>query len=312
MQYYDVCRKLDRKSKEVVTLNMKFQRKEKQSIHSSYGLRLLKTCTVSGSRNNALEIDSSSIQDIPDSCISKVLDSKIGEGRFGSCTLARFHEYTVCVKTLDKQHNLQQLLREAYFLHKAGSHRCIPHLFGVIKSSNAIVMSYHSIEGSALSLYEAYCQDKLICNTQWVKHITTAAETILHLHNHNIIHNDLKMDNFVLGTSSNMEVQPVLVDFGKACFLGQGKTYKLTVAEKEEYRIRHAHIAPDVRDGIIEQTFSSDVFSFGYMMYTLAKKKDIGHRMQLVSLSKECMLYSATDRPEMPDIVQSLTEIIAS
>ena len=223
--FYGVYRKLDRKSKEVMTLNMKLQSREKQSVYSTYGLQLLKACTVSGSRNNALAIDSSCIQDIPDSCISIVLDSKIGEGRFGSCTLARYHEYTVCVKTLDKQHNLQQLLREAYFLHKAGSHRNIPHLFGVKKSSNAIVMSYHSIEGSALSLYEAYSKNKLICTTQWVKHITTCAKTISHLHDRNIIHNDIKMDNFVFGTTSNVQVEPILVDFGKSCFLGQGKKH---------------------------------------------------------------------------------------
>ena len=86
----------------------------------------------------------------------------------------------------------------------------------------------------------------------------------------------------------------------------------MTASEKEEYRIYHGHLAPDVRDGIIEQTFSSDVFSFGYMMNTLARKKDISHRAQLLSLSKECMLYNAAERPEMHDIIESLTDIIAS
>ena len=57
-----------------------------------------------------------------------------------------------------------------------------------------------------------------------------------------------------------------------------------------------------------------DVFLFGYMINTLAKKKDISHRTQLLSLSKECMLYNAAERPEMHDniIIESLTDIIAS
>ena len=65
------------------------------------------------------------------------------------------------------------------------------------------------------------------------------------------------------------------------------------------------------RDGLCEQAFSSDVYSFGYLIYTVAKKKDIGtKRNHLKALSKECMSYSGDERPQMKDIRCSLTEIV--
>ena len=303
-----LLRKLERKVSEVAVLTKKMQMREKQSASVSYGLRLLKT--VSGNRTNGVCIDTSSIQDIPSTCISEISDVKLGEGRFGVCKKAKFHDYVVCIKVMDKGIDLQQILREAYFLRAAGSHVSIPHLFGVMKSSNAIVMSYHHVEGSAVSMYEAYHHEKSwINNEKWSKSIIAASQAILHIHTRNIIHNDIKIDNFVFGTSCNMDVLPVLVDFGKACYMGQGKHYKLTSEEKEEYKLHHSHLAPDVRDGICEQSFLSDVYSFGHLLYTLAKNKKIDQRLHLKALSKECMQYNAHNRPEMNDVVHSLTVI---
>ena len=110
-----------------------------------------------------------------------------------------------------------------------------------MKSKHAIVMSYHCVEGTHVSMYEAFCHEyDWIASSQWVIHILTAAQTILHIHERNILHNDIKIDNFVFGTSCTMSIEPILVDFGKACFLGQGKNYKsLSSSEREEYKLHH-------------------------------------------------------------------------
>ena len=122
-----MIRKLDRKSKEVKVLTTKITTREKQSLSLSHGLKLLKT--ASGSRNNSVNIDVSNIEDIPEKCISQsaAADTEIGEGRFGSCRIARYHDYNVCIKTIDKGIDLQHLLKEAYFLRAAGSHKCAFH-----------------------------------------------------------------------------------------------------------------------------------------------------------------------------------------
>ena len=65
------------------------------------------------------------------------------------------HEYKVCMKTLEKSVDITHLLREAYFIMEAGGHESIPHLFGIIKSWRSIIMSYHSVDGEHLSMYDA-------------------------------------------------------------------------------------------------------------------------------------------------------------
>ena len=301
-----VYRKFHRQTKEISVLNSKIHAQEKRSINLSYGLRLLKT--ASGSRSNAVEINTASIPDISSTCITQ-METKIGEGRFGVCTLARYFDYTVCIKIV-KQSDLQQVLREAYFLHMAGGNKYVPHLFGVIKPLNAIMMSYHQVEGAAISMYEAYCRERSwMTASTWILHVISAAQAILHIHSRNILHNDIKLDNFIFSTSSKSDIEPILVDFGKACFIGQGKSYNLSVSEKEEYKLNHPHLAPDLRDGLYKQTTASDVFSFGFMLYTISKKRCITNRDNLRALSKECMLYNSGERPEIKDIIQCLTDI---
>ena len=64
---------------------------------------------------------------------------------------------------------------------------------------------------------------------------------------HRIIHNDLKSDSVILTASLSKSVKPVIIDFGKACEINQGKFYRLTSEECEQYRINHPQIVPDVR-----------------------------------------------------------------
>ncbi len=45
-----------------------------------------------------------------------------------------------------------------------------------------------------------------------------------------VLHNDLKLDNVAIGTSVSMQVRPYIIDFGKACSVGCGKTHKLDSA----------------------------------------------------------------------------------
>ena len=42
----------------------------------------------------------------------------------------------------------------------------------------------------------------------------------------------------------------LIIDFGKACFEKDGKTYKLSSSEKQQYKMKHPQVAPDIRDGI--------------------------------------------------------------
>ena len=66
----------------------------------------------------------------------------------------------------------------------------------------------------------------MVKDNQWVPHLVVAANVLLHLKSKKILHNDIKLDNFVFGTSCAQRILPILVDFGKACFVQQGKSLR--------------------------------------------------------------------------------------
>lgn len=178
------------------TLKNEITKKEKstsQSLRLSYGFRLLQTASGTRSLTHQsydTKFDSSKINRISELCITRT-DEMIGEGRFGKCTVGRFHEYKACMKTV-KSVDMTQVLREAYFINEAGGHRSIPHLFGVTTSMNAIIMSYHTaVNGNPLSMSDAVSKNSYT-EEDWIRHLISAANVFLHLKEKKILHNDVK------------------------------------------------------------------------------------------------------------------------
>ena len=67
-------------------------------------------------------------------------------------------------------------------------------------------------------------------------------------------------------------MKPVIIDFGKACEIVHGKLYRLTSKEREEYKINHPQIAPDLRDGLCKQSEASDIYSYGRIANMVSRK----------------------------------------
>lgn len=61
-----------------------------------------------------------------------------------------------------------------------------------------------------------------------------------YMHKLSILHNDLKVDNVVLGTTLLECIRPCIVDFGKACKEKHAKKYCLTEEQKVIY-IKRTH-----------------------------------------------------------------------
>ena len=91
-------------------------------------------------------------------------------------------------------------------------------------------MSYNSVEGEHLSMYDACFRcdsmEQFRC-AKWKSYMIAAAKVLSHLKSRKILHNHNKLDNFVFCTSVKSSIFPILVDFGKACYLEQGKKYEL-------------------------------------------------------------------------------------
>ena len=217
---------------------------------------------------------------------------KLGEGRFGSCHLKLFSHFKVCVKKFKKS-NTTSFINEANIM-SSFNHCNLPYLFGVcVHDCPALIISYHGFNDKSVTLHSAVlCKSDTpkVNSSSWIDILKQVATGLDYLHtNYKIIHNDIKSDNICLTATltTNMHVKAVIIDFGKACIITQSKSYKLTKVQKEKYKENHPHIAPDLRDGLCQQSVQSDIFSFGRIIRMI---NNILQKEKLEELANECII----------------------
>ena len=120
-------------------------------------------------------------------------------------------------------------------------------------------------------------------------------------------HNDIKSDNILIETTESGAVCAILVDFNKACLSGEGRFYALSPSEKKMYIKNHPLVAPEVREGCGCQTFASDLYAFGRIVY---KVNDIMLTIPyLHSLSLLCLSEAPIKRPTADELHTSLNNL---
>ena len=238
-------------------------------------------------------------------CDLEVTSTKLGSGRFGTCLLAKFSHFIACKKVL-KRINHNALCEEANILSKFTSPR-LPYLLGVCTEQLAIVTVFHGFGNRSVTVHQAIMNDKLLAgySVDWRYILYQIFKGVQELHTtYSILHNDIKSDNIVLAPGLSRKIAyPVIIDFGKACSLNEGKHYHLSEKERKEYKINHPQVAPDLRDGLCAQSEASDIFSFGRIIYMIST---VLEDQSLKDLSKQCMLYYSSMRPPAVHIQQSL------
>ena len=252
-------------------------------------------------------------EDFDDSSFSHCL----GSGRFGTCYLQTLAgHYQVCVKVL-KQSNNNVFIHETNILSNF-THRCLPFLFGVcVGSRPSIVTSFHGIDNRSITIYHALSRKLTELVVDWMKIFSEVISGLQHLHNkHKILHNDLKTDNIVLKSTTvpladSTIVGAVIIDFGKACEISKGRTYNLSHAQREQYRVNHPHIAPDLRDGQCAQSVSSDVYAVGRIISIVCDRDRSLQFDTLNDLTLKCTQYHKHLRPDLTCIQTCVNDIIA-
>ena len=205
-------------------------------------------------------------------------DVFVGRGSFGVIKFQQYRGIQVAVKEFLPRTRAESVKYEANILLKL-SHPYVPLLLGICTSKYPfiMVMQYHGIDGRCVPLHKELVQKIAIPSgsyQSWIILCSELAEAIRYLHDDvNIIHNDLKADNVVLSNSftqqalhSILNVQVVVVDFGKATEKDRGHLYTLNFHEKEQYRFRYRHLAPEVFEGTMKQCILSDVYSLGKLL----------------------------------------------
>ena len=276
-----------------------------------------RSCTVGTSGHFVHEgstlIPSIKILKKEDTIVYTPKEKYLGEGRFGICYLRVFNHYKVCVK-LFKTCKTESFIHEANILSKF-NHTNLPYLFGVTVGDHpSLITSFHGINEDSVTLHKAVLlkpqvtQNLLNTSIIWINILTQITNGLYFLHDkHKLIHNDIKLDNVCLTSTSTSQLQAVIVDFGKACDIQNGKLYKLTDQQKEQYKINHPHIAPDLRDGICRQSAISDVYSLGRVISIVNSVPELQNK-DLEQFSTTCMNYHKHLRPNMSTILTYLSQ----
>ena len=109
----------------------------------------------------------------------------------------------------------------------------------------------------------------------------------------------------------------ILIDFGKATTIQEGKRYHLSWTEQAEHTRRYPHLVPELIEGITKRTQRTDLFSVGRILqhiidadfftwFTLCKQQLTG------KLAADCCLPNFYSRPTAQGALNTLEELMNS
>ena len=90
--------------------------------------------------------------------------------------------------------------------------------------------------------------------------IKLLSEAIQYMHKNRVLHNDIKTDNVMVYEVNEHDLQPILIDFGKACTIEQAD-YRLIEEKRrkryrERLRILHPKLLKASPNNLLLVTFS--------------------------------------------------------
>lgn len=231
----------------------------------------------------------------------------VGSGSYGTCELRNWKNIPVCVKTMHKSSELSDVKKEVAVMCSLQQSMFVPVLLGANLKSFPfyIVTKFHSIKvDSSVTLCKAiHCSTIKSC--KWGKILVCCAEGVKSIHNLGFLHNDLHLKNIVVDKLGG-HVHPVIVDYGKACKIGDGRCRN--VPEFGNYTKQHPWVAPETICGEHQESKASDIYSFGYIMDKVNCKVNCSNLAKLVS---ECQSRKSF-RPTIDNVIKSLQLICES
>ena len=164
--------------------------------------------------------------------------------------------------------------------------------------------SLYTVEGKSLALHVAIESCAMVLEKQnGIKFLYQAATAFSYIYDNGYLHNDVKGSNIVLDDMQSEDVQAYLIDFGKACHQTKGKQYFLSAGKHMEYKVKHPHIALDLRIGLIMQCVQTNVFGIGRVIGKMCKTQIPA---ELNEIASHCLAPASKDRPGMSEVTQAL------
>lgn len=192
------------------------------------------------------------------------IESQIGKGCFGDVYRATqiLTSLPVALKVISKQmiflYQIQEkIIQEITILKLVHSDFHLAQLLEVFEDEENIYIVLDYLPNGDLI---TYFKEKPLFNEEKLKvFFSKIVFGVQNLHNHGIVHRDIKMDNILLDESFS----PVLSDFGISSFFDSKRPIKDTGGTP-------AYLPPEVIRAKGEICFKSDVWSLGVLLYALS------------------------------------------
>lgn len=185
-----------------------------------------------------------------------------GKGGFAKCyeiTESKSHHVfagKIVPKSLMAKNNQREKMTQEIAIHQSLNHRHIVGFHGFFDDSNNIYIILELCRKR--SMMELHKRRKALSECETRYFMKQILDGVFYLHQHRIIHRDLKLGNLFL----NDDLQVKIGDFGLATRLEHDGERKKTVCGTPNY------IAPEVLTKI-GHSYEADVWSIGCIMYTL-------------------------------------------
>lgn len=230
----------------------------------------------------------------------------IGSGSYGSCELMSWKNIDVCVKKFHPTTDISEVKKEATILHKLQQSLFVPVLLGINLTSlpHYIVTKFHSLKPeTSVTLHKAINSSTVIELKKWIKILIKCATALKSIHDLGFLHNDLHQNNIIIDKMHG-HTQPIIIDFGKACKIDEGRCRILK--EQHEHREKHPWIAPETISGEHMESEASDIYGLAYIMGKVNSKLACD---RLKELAERCQSQRET-RPSIDNIIVSLQNTI--
>ncbi|CAD8098705.1 unnamed protein product [Paramecium primaurelia] len=198
---------------------------------------------------------------------------KIGKGNFASVYLGERIEdgAQMAIKAFSKQaayaedHGKEAIVNELTIMRKLNNHHLM-RMHEIFETQNSLYVALELLEGG--SLYDLI-KDKIILNTKQIQQILVGVlQGLCHMHEKEIMHRDLKLENILFKQQKKMETV-VVADFGLATHVNE-PVYLYCRCGTPGY------VAPEViniKDMKGHYSSVCDIYSLGLVFYLLLTGK---------------------------------------
>ncbi|XP_042213882.1 tyrosine protein-kinase src-1-like [Homarus americanus] len=223
---------------------------------------------------------------------------EIGKGKNGIVSLIRQEGELRAMKVL-KDADFEILLEEIQMLRKVNGAGGAPVLHGVCIDPFIIIQSY---VGMPYEKYLSRCPPNKVLFS-----LVKLGERLSEIHQKNLSHNDLKINNVAVTLLPGGEADIHIIDFGECSEFGMPLDEQYSA--KEDMRIYW--VAPEVkRGGVI--TRASDVFSFGHIIHKIYSEFTSFNdsvKTRLLDLYLSATKVDPEVRLSLDDLIGHLTEL---